>query len=28
LEYYSLALFAVSIHYYLLLYKLVKLLGD
>ena len=28
LEYYSLILFAVSIHYYLLLNKLVKLLGD
>ena len=28
LEYYSLALYAVSIHYYLLLLKLVKFLGD
>ena len=28
LEYYSLALFAISVHYYLLLFKLVKLLGN
>jgi hypothetical protein len=28
LEYFSLILFAVTVHYYLLLHKLVKLLGD